>query len=292
MRGWEWCLAGAVVLSGFGSPAFGERVGYKFEGALSGPATGTYTLFGVAVPRNSVIKGTFAYDTTVVGTEIEPGAKAFPQTIAGGYTLEIHNGAIKLAASEYKVTVANDFVRTLDPLVVLDLFSVDFDSRFVPTPQKIVVNEIPFAGATAFIKTELNWPGSTFADPGEPLLTADRPGTPEFGQSAFVGSSGSARLMNITSVTPITPSAADYNVDGVVNNYDFTEWSRAFGGSSAELLYADGNDDLTVDAADYSVWRDAMSGASAAIAVPEPAGWMIFLSMCGMLRRHVMKPRR
>ncbi len=287
MRGVRVLTWGAIMLSTLGTTAFGERVGYRFEGALIQiGAAGTYSLYGTAVPKTSPIKGTFAYDTTSEGTETESGVKVFPQTIAGGYTLEINNGALKLAASEYKVTVANDFVRTPE---AVDIFSVDFDSRVSPTPMAMVVNGTPWAGATAFIKTELNWPSSTFVDPGEPLLTADRPSTTDFGQSAFVGSSGSARLMNIMSVTPITPSAADYNVDGVVNNYDFTEWTRAFGGSSAELLFADGNEDLTVDAADYSVWRDAMGGASAAVAVPEPAGWMILLSISGMLGRRMTK---
>lgn len=285
MRGLDWCLVGAVVLSGLGSPAFGERVGYKFEGGFVITTGSPYSLFGVSVPRNSPIKGTFSFDTTTVGTEIEPGAKAFPQTIPGGYALDINNGALRLAASEYQVKVANDFVRTPE---AVDIFSIDFDNRFAPAPAPISVNGTPWAGLGAALTIELSWPAATFTAGDEPKLTADRPETPVPGVTAFVGSANASvnptvRLFSITSLTKITPAAADYNVDGVVNNYDFTAWTRAFGGSSAELLYADGNDDLVIDAADYSVWRDAMGGASAAAAVPEPSGVMILLGISGML---------
>ena len=125
-----------------------ERVGFSFQGNLQqiGPA-GNYTIFGISVPKTSPVTGTFSYDTTTPGVDGDPGVRTYHQEIQGGYTLNINNGAIRLAASDYIVTVANDFVRTPENV---DIFSVDFDSRFVPAPDPIIVNGAPFWRADRF----------------------------------------------------------------------------------------------------------------------------------------------
>ncbi len=55
----------------------------------------------------------------------------------------------------------------------------------------------------------------------------------------------------------INPLVGDYNIDGVVDQNDYTVWSQSYG--SNLLLAADGNGDGRVDAADYTVWRDAFA---------------------------------
>jgi hypothetical protein len=68
---------------------------------------------------------------------------------------------------------------------------------------------------------------------------------------------------------PIAPG--DYNVDGVVDTFDYNLWRANFGSTTS--LAADGNHDGVVNAADYTIWRDHVTGAGAAAssAVPEPA---------------------
>ncbi len=64
--------------------------------------------------------------------------------------------------------------------------------------------------------------------------------------------------------------AGDYNIDGIVDENDYSVWKETFG--SNLLLAADGNGDGRVDAADFTVWRNNLGAtlpASAEIAVTE-----------------------
>lgn len=271
-----------VLVLGCSPSLQAERVGFGFTGNLAVPGSGNITLFGVSVPRTSQLSGTFSYDTAMQGLEIGPGIQAYPQTISGGYTLSIHGGAIRLNASDYLITVTND---TGSPPA--DTFSLeyDYDSAAVPprTPEKIWVNGSEWTGPRAFLRMELSWDPSTFMDTE---LTADRPLAPDPGIIAAVGSSGTPRLITVTSISPIVPVCEDYNRSGVLESSDYIEWRKAFGQS---LSYADGNEDGLVDAADYVVWRKAAtsvfgSGAargSEVASVPEPAAF--FTAITGLL---------
>ncbi|TWT37717.1 Soluble aldose sugar dehydrogenase YliI precursor [Posidoniimonas corsicana] len=67
-----------------------------------------------------------------------------------------------------------------------------------------------------------------------------------------------ARIYRVRYVNPL---AGDYDIDGDVDQDDYTVWRQSYG--SNLLLAADGNGDGRVDAADYTVWRDNL-GASLA----------------------------
>ncbi len=68
-----------------------------------------------------------------------------------------------------------------------------------------------------------------------------------------------ARIFKVSYTNPI---AGDYDIDGDVDQDDYTVWVNSFG--SQTLLAADGNNDGIVNAADYTVWRDAESAFSLA----------------------------
>jgi hypothetical protein len=270
------CRAQLVILASLlllivCSNSRGERVGFTFAGQLQGGSTGTYNLFGISVPKNSSVTGTFSYDTTAQGLDGEPGMRSYQQLIAGGYTLNINNGAIRMSASDFRIDVTDDFQRQM-PGETVDTFDVAFDSRFNLTPSPLVVNGNSWAGATAFMRLELSWPWSTFADADEPKLTPDRPLTPNFSNSAYstVGS-GTPRLFSISSISAIAPLAGDYNRDGTIDASDYAEWRQAFGESGEACLFADGNNSAVVDAADYVIWRDALGPSGAFSIAPEPS---------------------
>ncbi|MCA9238545.1 MAG: hypothetical protein KDA37_00020, partial [Planctomycetales bacterium] len=67
----------------------------------------------------------------------------------------------------------------------------------------------------------------------------------------------------------------DYDIDGDVDQDDYTVWRDNYG--SNLLLAADGNGNGIIDAGDYTIWRDAFAAASltasaeAPSAVQEPA---------------------
>jgi len=259
-----------------------ERVGLSFQGALTGPSTGTYSLFGFNLPRNSQISGTFSYDTTAAAVDVESGWRHFPQFIEGGLTLDINDGQVQLAASDYRINVVNNYQRTMPPETV-DIFSVDFDNRFSPTPDAIRVNGSPWTGPGAAIKLELSWPSETFEGPDEPKLTSDRTLTTGYSISAFGGAfvassttnpNPTPRTFSVSSVSSIVPAMGDLNKNGKLETDDVVEWQHAFGETSPLFEHADVNDDDMVDAADYVVIRKLLSGnteaGQATESVPEP----------------------
>jgi hypothetical protein len=179
-----------------------EIVRFDFAGMFTGGGAGTYNLFGIAVPRNAVVRGSFRYDTDSQGAATDAGTKAFYQAILKGFALDIHNGAIRLSASDYAITVANDYTATP---AALDLFSIDYDSRLAPPPMPLIVNDVPWSGSTAFIKVGLSWPSTTFIGADEPQLTTTRPLTPAAGVTAFVGSSPTPRMFAIETISAVAP---------------------------------------------------------------------------------------
>ena len=65
----------------------------------------------------------------------------------------------------------------------------------------------------------------------------------------------------------VNPLAGDFNIDGTVNDADYTVWKNNFG--SNLLLSADGNRNGLVDIGDYTIWRDALAvqaGSAASVA--------------------------
>jgi hypothetical protein len=82
----------------------------------------------------------------------------------------------------------------------------------------------------------------------------------------------------------------DYDIDGDVDNADYTRWRTTFGNSvSPAGNLADGNRNGIVDAGDYVIWRASLganvaSGAGlSGNAVPEPAGFLMLLASLGIL---------
>lgn len=78
----------------------------------------------------------------------------------------------------------------------------------------------------------------------------------------------------------------DYDIDGDVDNADYTRWRTTFGSSVFPSgNSADGNRNGIVDAADYVIWRDnlgasILSGAGlGSSVVPEPASLVMLLAV-------------
>ncbi|HEY4232046.1 MAG TPA: right-handed parallel beta-helix repeat-containing protein, partial [Lacipirellulaceae bacterium] len=84
-----------------------------------------------------------------------------------------------------------------------------------------------------------------------------------------------------------TPSAPDYNHDGIVDAADYTVWRDTLG--SATKLTADGNDTDIIDPGDYMAWKAHFgisgSGASTKSTVPEPATIVLALFALLLLAR-------
>ena len=67
----------------------------------------------------------------------------------------------------------------------------------------------------------------------------------------------------------------DYDLNGVVDAADYSEWRSAFGSKNPIV---DGNRDGVVDAADYVIWRRNLEAGSGSLAeVPEPITPMLLL---------------
>lgn len=75
-------------------------------------------------------------------------------------------------------------------------------------------------------RTDLDWDGDT--DASDYFLAADRLG--------FL--------------------KGDFNIDGVIDGYDYSLWQENYGRSASLLQHGDGNADGITQTADYTVWRD------------------------------------
>lgn len=269
-----------------------ERVGYSFEGNFSSGGS-TYNLFGVSVPSNAPITGTFTYDTTIVGIDWYDGTKAFRQDIQHGFTFNVLNPdtnspLLQLVARQYQITVGNDYQPSNSPTPV-DYMSVDYASYWNPPPSSITVNGAPYNGPIAALMASLSWDPTTFDDPDEPKLHRDLPHDMFY---PFAGSvfSGSLTLFTVTSFSQIISPKGDYNYDGAVDMDDYLEWRNAFGGIGDDFSYADGNADGVVNGADYIVWRNAFAQASALAqdtsSVPEPSAFVLAADALLMFAGH------
>ena len=91
----------------------------------------------------------------------------------------------------------------------------------------------------------------------------------------YIAYIGSGEVFRINMAHPV----GDYDLDGNVDNDDYTVLRNSFGLAAAGLP-ADGNNNGTIDAADYVLWRNAMSAGSGSgddATVPEPTS-TIFLA--------------
>ncbi|QDT68671.1 hypothetical protein MalM25_15950 [Planctomycetes bacterium MalM25] len=78
----------------------------------------------------------------------------------------------------------------------------------------------------------------------------------------------------------IDPLASDFNSDGVVDAADYTIWRDTLGETGSDLA-ADANGDGVIDQTDYDRWMSAYGVTATALAVPEPAAWL--MALAGML---------
>jgi len=110
----------------------------------------------------------------------------------------------------------------------------------------------------------------------------------------YVAYIGSGEVFRINMAHPV----GDYDLDGDVDNNDYSVWRTSFGITAAGLP-ADGNGNGTIDAGDYVVWRNALpagSGSGADASVPEPGTAVLFaqlsaiiVSLLGTARRRTMR---
>jgi hypothetical protein len=76
----------------------------------------------------------------------------------------------------------------------------------------------------------------------------------------------------------------DANLDGIVDQADYTVWYNRYGATGATWSDGDFNGDGTVDQADYTLWYNNYGAGGSS--VPEPATLtLLALSAATVLRR-------
>ena len=76
---------------------------------------------------------------------------------------------------------------------------------------------------------------------------------------------------------------ADANGDGDVDIADLLAWQRGYGASGATTVAGgDFNYDGVVDGGDLVVWKAQFASLGAPVAVPEPASWLVLLTVVGL----------
>jgi hypothetical protein len=271
-------FAAAMILLSASLSAVGraERVGYQFTGQMTPPlslpgahAPDTYTLFKIKVPVDASISGTFSYDTSTAGADGADNSRVFTQSIQGGLTFDVlgsnRTPLLHLVASEYTVTVNNDFLPDKTPSPI-DSLKVDL----IPPPSPVTANGANVTSTAATLTLPFNWDMQTFTGPLQPYLWTDLPPI-SYTTIGLIGTS-SLGAFDINSLTRIQPKPGDFNVDGRVDANDYSEWRKVFGYTDVSDFYADGNNNGVVDDGDYVVWRDALSRSSTnVVSLPEPS---------------------
>jgi hypothetical protein len=261
-------IAGTLL----GNETTPQRVGFAFEGAvdLSRFNIVTNPLYGKIIPNGSRVTGTFSYDTESDGAPGFDGTRVFHQKIEGGFTLNFEGGPLSISVSDYAITVGNDYQKPPKVPAATDYLSVDYTGLSSNPVSPLIMDGVVVVNPNASFKTAMSWDASTWNDADDPKLRGALP----IGQVLpFQSLAGPAnKTFTITSLSPITPTEGDFNVDGKVDANDFVEWRKAFGLSTPDKMYADANHDGVVDAADYVLWRRALQGGgSLNPAVPEPS---------------------
>jgi hypothetical protein len=78
----------------------------------------------------------------------------------------------------------------------------------------------------------------------------------------------------------LSPTASDFNSDGVIDAGDLAAWIGGFGTSGAAThMQGDADGDLDVDGADFLTWQRQLRIATTGVAaVPEPATVVLLVS--------------
>ena len=112
----------------------------------------------------------------------------------------------------------------------------------------------------------------------------------------FGGSGGFAYMRAEPPAAPVTNG--DYNGNFVVDAADYTVWRDTFGEEVELGSGADGFADGTIDDNDYDFWKErfgnviSWAAAAAAVAVPEPANWLLLLAgLLIMATKRKISPR-
>jgi hypothetical protein len=298
-------LVSVIFIAWASAEVRGDRVGYSFEGAFIQPiwnGTGQppteYNVFGVSFPFEAPFTGAFSYDTTADNTEPFAGTKDFKQRIQGGFTFNVFSSiggpeVLQLVANTYVIRVTNDYLPSGAP-DASDLLSVEFNTLADTSLPSIIKNGSPYTKKPILITAPLSWNWPTFNDPDEPKLRSDLPHNDFFPFQGSMVAQGTATFA-IRSFLRISPSAGDYNIDGMVDGIDYPAWRKAFGQTSPDFSYADGNHDGIVDAADYVIWRRATgtSASAGSMLVPEPSAIVLaevsLLILAGYRRRFLCR---
>lgn len=85
--------------------------------------------------------------------------------------------------------------------------------------------------------------------------------------------------------------AADFNLDGAVDQDDLASWASHFGEGAATHSQGDANGDGIVDGDDFLYWQRQATPAAVTDAVPEPSAFaMIGVAVFGLISRRAKRP--
>lgn len=251
------------------------------EGSLAGWST-----FGNRVNTNNVS----IHSEAARG---EASLKLFGQFTGGNNVSGVSQGISVAAGDEVRADVSR-FIRSQDSIAGTNnsvIMRIEFYNAF---------------GAKSGSPSLLGWEnltiaaGSTAEDVWEDFqLVATAPPNAVEARIAFLfnqqnNGTGAVHLDDVRFVNLSTLAAADFNLDGVVDDQDLAIWQTGYGlASGATRDDGDANGDGAVDGRDYLMWQRQVSMPEPAevLSVPEPAttwgaAWVVLQSVLSRGRSH------
>jgi hypothetical protein len=250
------------------------------DGSLAGWST-----FGTVTNTNNVS----VHNEAAFG---EASLKLFGQFTGGTKYSGVTQGMTVAAGDEIRADVSR-FIRSQDTIAVTNnsvLLQIEFYNQF---------------GAKADTSAMLNREILTIANSSSPnnawqdfSLTATAPANAVEARIALVfkqvnNAGGAVHLDNVKFLNLSTLSAADFNLDGVVDAADLVAWQIGYGmATGASREDGDANGDGAVDGRDYLVWQRQITPSEtvASLSVPEPsatwaAAWVFMQSLLSRSRK-------
>jgi hypothetical protein len=253
-----------------------SEVAFTFDGIVT---LSSSSPFGFTIAPNGPLTGRFVYDTTAALSHPNAGCDC------AGYRQQLFNGfsalfgEVEVRADDYIIEIANDLPQSGNRQA--DVFSVIFSSNADPPLEKPLTVGSSHQSTGLFRIAFLDYSSSLFSDSSLPEEFEFGDFNVRLGELNDMPTGEIDVFFLITSLSPFTVIAGDYDFDEDVDGADFLIWQRTL--ASSDYLAADGQRDGVINGQDLEPWQSHFGQPQMLLrnvaSLPEPNTFAASLSL-------------